>query len=181
MGKSTAGHWLASRGIAVVDSDELARQVVSPGQPALAEIKRAFGPRVISPNEQLDREELASIIFSRSEARLALESILHPRIRSLWLNRLAGFRKKGASTAVVLVPLLYEAGLEDDFQEIICVACSKGTQQVRLVARGWSGDQIQKRIAAQWPVERKMERADFVVWTEGSLEVTTEQLGRIFN
>jgi dephospho-CoA kinase len=78
-----------------------------------------------------------------------------------------------------VVPLLFETQAESDFDKIICVACSTATQRERLLARGWTPEQIQQRLAAQWPIERKIARSDFVVWTEGSLDVVAQQVERI--
>jgi dephospho-CoA kinase len=78
-----------------------------------------------------------------------------------------------------VIPLLFETRAESQFNKIICVACSAATQRERLLARDWTPNQIQQRVAAQWPVEQKIPRADFVVWTEGSLDVHAQQLERI--
>ena len=75
--------------------------------------------------------------------------------------------------------VLFETGAETELDSTICVACSRATQLQRLRERGWTADEIQQRVAAQWPVEKKMARADFVIWSEGSLEVLAEQLKRI--
>jgi dephospho-CoA kinase len=79
-----------------------------------------------------------------------------------------------------MIPLLFETRAESHFDKIICVACSAATQRERLLARGWTPEQIQQRLAAQWPVEQKISRADFVVWTEGALDAHAQQLERIF-
>ena len=88
MGKSTAAQFLRARGAQVVDTDELARQLVQPGQPALAEIQAEFGKAIIASNGRLRREELAEIIFADAAARKKLETILHPRIRERWLAQI---------------------------------------------------------------------------------------------
>ena len=190
MGKSTAAEFLRSRGAQVVDADELARQLVQPGQPALNEIQAAFGKKIVAPGGRLRRDELARIVFSDAPAREKLEAILHPRIRERWLaqietwraapKRSDGGRKENRALAVVVIPLLFETRAESHFDKIICVACSAPTQRQRLLSRGWTPEQIQQRLAAQWPVEQKISRADFVVWTEGALDVHAQQLERIF-
>jgi dephospho-CoA kinase len=180
MGKSTAAEFLRSRGARVVDTDELARDLVQPGQPALAEIQSAFGPKVIDPDGQLSRETLAEIIFADGAARRKLEAILHPRIREHWLARVETWRRENCALAVVVIPLLFETRAESQFDKIICVACSAPAQRDRLRARGWMPEQIRQRLAAQWPVEQKISRADFVVWTDGALETHQQQIERIF-
>ena len=180
MGKSTAAEFLRTRGAQIVDTDELARQLVQPGQPALTEIQTEFGKKVIAPDGRLRRDELAEIIFADAAARKKLETILHPRIRERWLAQVEIWRKENRALAVVVIPLLFETRAESHFNKIICVACSAATQRERLLARGWTPNQIKQRLAAQWPVEQKISRADFVVWTDGALDVHASQLEQIF-
>jgi dephospho-CoA kinase len=180
MGKSTASDFLRARGAQVVDTDELARQLVQPGQPALAEIQSVFGQKIISPDGRLRRDELAKIVFADSAARKKLEEILHPRIRKAWLAQIEDWRRENRPLAVVVIPLLFETQAESHFDKIVCVACSEKSQNERLLARGWSPEQIQQRIGAQMPVDRKIARADFVIWTEGGLDSHAAQIERIF-
>jgi dephospho-CoA kinase len=180
MGKSTAAEFLRARGAQVVDADELARQLVQPGQPALAEIQTEFGKKVIAPDGRLRRDELARIVFADAAAREKLEAILHPRIGERWLAQIETWRGENRALAVVVIPLLFETRAESHFDKIICVACSAPAQRERLLARGWTPEQIRQRLAAQWPVEQKISRADFVVWTDGAPDTQVRQLERIF-
>lgn len=179
MGKSAAADMLRKMGVAVVDSDVLARQVVQPGQPALTEIQTAFGPDVVGPDGALRREELARRVFADPQQRRLLESILHPRIRTLWLAQVDQWRNQGCAVGVVVIPLLFETDAADEFDATICVACSGDTQLNRLQERGWTPEQIQQRIQSQWPIDRKMARADYVVWNQAGSEVLESQLQRI--
>jgi dephospho-CoA kinase len=179
MGKSTTGGLLLARGIPVVDTDELARQVVEPGEPALNEVREAFGEDIIGRDGRLHRGELAKRVFAEPAARLRLESILHPRIRQLWHAQVEAWRAEGRPAAVVIIPLLFETKAEAELDATICVACSPVSQRERLVARGWSAEQIAQRIEAQWPVEKKITLSDYVIWTEGDPALQAEQLDRI--
>jgi dephospho-CoA kinase len=179
MGKSTAAEILRARAAVVVDTDELARHFVQPGEPALAEILDAFGQKITTPDGRLRRDELARIIFADPAAREKLEAILHPRIRSAWLAQVETWRGENHPLAVVVIPLLFETKAETFFDNIICVACSAASQHQRLRSRGWDEEQIRQRLAAQWPVETKIARANFVVWTEGSLDVHRQQWDKI--
>ena len=181
MGKTTAGNLLAKSGVEVVDTDELARKLVEPGQPALEEIRTSFGDAMISAAGSLRRAELARLVFADSAARKRLEAILHPRIREAWLTQIQAWRAEDRPAAVVVIPLLFETNAAAHFDTTICIACSTETQKKRLMARGWSTEQIAARVGAQLPIIKKMEMADYVVWTEGNELVLAEQLKRIIN
>ena len=152
MGKTTVAEFLQRRGEFVIDTDALARDLVAPGEPALEDINRAFGSGVLNPDESLNRLALAEVVFASEEKRKQLEGILHPRIRSAWLEELERRAAQGAQRAVVVIPLLFETGAEKELDLVICVACSRLSQMDRLRARGWNDEQIERRCAAQKPV-----------------------------
>jgi dephospho-CoA kinase len=179
MGKSTAAGFLREHGAQIVDTDELARKLVQPGQPALAAIQSVFGNQVIASAGELIRAELAQIVFADVNARKKLEAILHPLIREQWLAQIETWRRDNHPLAVVVIPLLFETQAGSHFEKIICAACSTAAQHERLLARGWKPEQIEQRNAAQMPVEKKIARADFVVWTDGALESHAQQIERI--
>ena len=179
MGKSASAQILRDRGVAVVDTDDLAREVVEPGAPALEEVRAVFGSEVIGTKGELRRDVLAQRVFTDSAARTRLEDILHPRIRALWHKQLKTWKGEQHPVAVVVIPLLFETQGESEFDSVICVGCSASTQQQRLLARGWTLEQIAARINAQIPTDEKMLRANYVVWTEGALQVHAAQLERI--
>jgi dephospho-CoA kinase len=179
MGKSTAGQLLRQRGVEVADTDQIAHQLTEPGQPALREIAQRFGPRVLSPDGRLDRAELARVVFTDAGARADLEAILHPRIRVIWEAEAEKWRAEGRSHGAVLIPLLFETSAAARFDAVVCVACSEASQWQRLRQRGWTEGQIRQRLAAQWPVEKKIALSDFVVWTDTTLEAHAAQLERV--
>ncbi len=179
MGKSTSGWLLAERGVSLMDTDAIARQLTEPGQAALEEIAQQFGRDIIGTDRRLRRDELARRVFSDAAARKELEGILHPRIRSIWAAATDEWRASGKSRGVVIIPLLFETDAAAVFDAVICVACSAASQRERLKARGWDERQIDQRLKAQWPVAKKMELSNYVVWTEGGVEVHAAQLGRI--
>jgi dephospho-CoA kinase len=179
MGKSTAGQLLRQRGVEVADTDEIARQLTEPGQPALQEIAQRFGPMVLSPDGRLNRAELARVVFADASARADLEAILHPRIRAAWEAEAEGWRAVGRGSGAILIPLLFETEAAPRFDAVICVACSKASQWQRLRQRGWADSHIRQRLAAQWPVERKINQSDFVVWTDTTMDVHAAQLERV--
>ena len=176
MGKSTAAGFFLERGACLVDTDFLARQLVRPGQPALAEICVEFGNEILAPDGSLDRGRLADIVFHDKTAREKLEGILHPRIRGAWLKQVEIWRGENRPLAIVVIPLLFETRAEPLFDRIICVACTPETQLVRLLKRGWTREEIARRIDAQMPVEQKIARSDFLIWSEGALDVHQSQV-----
>ena len=179
MGKSTVADYLAGRGELLIDSDVLARELVTPGEPALEEIRKTFGESILLADGNLDRKTLASRVFADADDRRKLEGILHPRIRSSWRQQAETWRWAGVKRAFVVIPLLYETAAETEIDAVICVACSSGTQQQRLARRGWNSEEIQRRIGSQLPVATKIDRADGVVWNESSVEVCQEQCDRL--
>lgn len=179
MGKSTAAEFFQARGAKVVDTDQLARELVQLGQPALGEIRKVFGEKIIAPDGSLRRDDLAKIVFADSGARRQLEAILHPRIRERWLAQIESWRNENCPLAVVVIPLLFETQAESHFDKIICVACSENSRRERLLKRGWTPEQLQLRIAAQMPITEKIERAHFVIWSEGDLENHSRQVDSI--
>jgi dephospho-CoA kinase len=181
MGKSTAAQMLRTRGVQVVDTDDLARHLVEPGESALVEIKKEFGDEIIAASGGLNRGELARIVFADVAARKKLEAILHPRIRQSWLTQVELWRRGDCRLAAVVIPLLFETQATPQFDKVICVACSAGNQRKRLSERGWTATQIRQRIAAQMPVEQKVTRADFILWTDGDLIAHTQQIERILS
>ncbi len=179
MGKSEAAFFLAAQGMPVVDTDEVAREVVGRDEPGLAAVAREFGSRMIGPDGLLRRKELAEVVFNDAGARGRLEAILHPLIRERWLERVESWRVAGKKNGVVVIPLLFETGAEHFFESVICIACAFERQSARLQTRNWTAEQAAGRLSAQWPIERKMDRANYVVWNDSSVAVLQAQLGRI--
>jgi dephospho-CoA kinase len=181
MGKSAAASLLEQHGVKVIDTDQLAREVVEPGTPGLTETVALVGREVLDATGRLNRKEVARRVFADAQLREKLEAILHPRIRERWQSQLEQWRGQGTDRAAVIIPLLFETNAASSFDAVICIASSPKTQQARLQSRGWTAEQIQQRIAAQFPVQKKMDLANYVVWNEGSLEVLGAQLDKILH
>ena len=179
MGKSTAARLLKKAGLPVVDSDGLAREAVQPGTEGLAEIADEFGEGFLKPNGSLDRDKMASTVFQDKAVRKRLEAIIHPRVRAVWENRIEQWREQKRPVGVVVIPLLFEVGVQDSFDAVLCVASTASTQRSRLRGRNWSDDQIAARIAAQMDIAQKMDLADHVLWNEGTPDQLGEQLNGI--
>lgn len=179
MGKSAAGRLLGELRVPVVDTDLLAREAVAVGSGAWSEIREAFGTEFFLVSGEIDRAALGRRIFSDFKSRSRLESILHPRIFAAWQECLGRWSDGGERWGVVLIPLLFEKGYETEFDAVIAVACSAAEQQRRLLERGWSESEIVARNTSQWPVEEKIRRSHYLVWTEGDLNVHRLQWKRV--
>ncbi len=179
MGKSTTYQILMDLGIPVVDTDVLSKILTSPGSTATLEIGRVFGPDSLTPHQEMRRDIVAESAFSDPELRAKLEAILHPRIHAEWVGFLNQSRSSGARVSAVVIPLLFEKGYENEFNQRICVACSSISQRTRLLERGWSTEHAELRNRNQLPVSAKMDRSDVVIWTEGAVEMHRRQWLRV--
>lgn len=181
-GKSTVARMLEKRGAKIVDADLIAREVVEPGSPVLAQIVDRFGRDVLNADGSLNRKRLADIIFSDAEAKRDLERLTHPAIRARIRERLAELeRERPRGLNVADIPLLYESKLEHEYPEIMVVYVPESVQLQRLMERdGLDERQAMSRIRAQMPIEEKKRRADIVIDNSGSLRETEEQVDRFW-
>lgn len=186
-GKSTVAEVLAERGAHVIDADELARKVVEPGTPGLEEIRKVFGDSVIGVDGRLDRKALAGLVFEDDAKRRELEGIVHPRVGEAMAERIEAIREeegRGEDEPVIVlnVPLLLEAGLDAMVDRVVVVRALEEQSIARAQARnGMSEDEARRRLAAQWPLGRKLTRADDIIDNSGPLEATRLQAIRLYN
>ncbi|MEZ4360020.1 MAG: dephospho-CoA kinase [Kofleriaceae bacterium] len=169
-GKSAAAAWLRHRGAAVVDADELARQVVAPGQPALDELVRRFGAAILLADGSLDRKQLGALVFGDARARADLDAITHPRIAEAGRAEIARRFAQGAAFVIYEAALIVELGLHRSLDGLIVVAIPAELQRARLMARdACTGEQADARIAAQRPLADKVAVATWVIDNSGDL------------
>lgn len=179
-GKSTVARMLEARGAAVFDADLLARQAVAPGTPGYEAVVARFGPHVLAPGGDIDREALASIVFADPVARRDLEAIVHPEVRRMFAEASETYRDTDA-VVVLSAPLLVETGMHTAFDVLIVVSATERTQIERLMRnRGMSEEKIRARIAAQAPLEEKAAVADILIDNEGTLEELERQVDRVW-
>jgi dephospho-CoA kinase len=179
-GKSMVASMFAQLGAAVIDADQLARDVVEPGQPALDEIATTFGRDILLPDGRLDRGKLARIIFADPVARGKLNAITHPRIRERMDAAIAA-RASRPGVLIADIPLLYENERTGTVEAVIVVWVDPETQLRRLLERDrLTGDEARQRIAAQMPLDEKRARADVVIDNSGSRESTQRQVEAIY-
>lgn len=167
-GKSTVAGKLAERGATVIDADELAREIVRPGAPAYAHIRETFGRKVIGPDGTIDRSALREAAFADERARERLEEISHAGIRELRARRIGEAAAAGVRVIVEEIPLLFEVGLEDDYDMIIVVDAPREVREARaLGSRDWTAEEFAAIDAAQLAASEKRRRADRVLENGG--------------
>ena len=164
-GKSTVSAMFRELGAEIIDADRLAREVVAPGEPALAAIARAFGSDVLLPDGGLDRKALGAIVFGDAEKRRTLEGITHPAIRERFARRLAELEASGFTGVVLFdAAVLIESGNYRNMDRLVVVLNDEPTQLARLMARdGLDHDQALIRVRSQMPVAEKAKLADHVI------------------
>jgi dephospho-CoA kinase len=183
-GKSAVAKLFESWGAAVVDADLLAREVVEPGSQGLTEVQKAFPSEpLILADGSLNRPKLASIIFSDPTKKKQLESILHPRIRRLWLDRLAALKSSSAPVIVYVVPLFFESSTSmPELEKIVLVSAPDQLRIDRIMARdGFTQDVAELRLKAQLPQAQKIARSDFVIENDGTLELLAQRAKVVFD
>jgi dephospho-CoA kinase len=169
-GKSEVSRVLEALGVGIVDADKLAREVVQKGSTGLAEIVREFGAEVLDADGALDRQKLGTIVFGNDEARKKLQAITHPRIGALSAERATAVKASASPYVVYDAPLLVEVGAHKGLDALIVVAADDATQIARLLARdGMAHEEARQRIAAQLPLARKIEVADYVIHNDAGL------------
>lgn len=176
-GKTLVSDRFATLGAPTVDADLLAREVVAPGTPGLADILERFGDSVVQPDGTLDRPALREIVFSDKASRAALDGMLHPRIRALSEQRIAQALQSGADYVVYAVPLLVETDQASRFDRIVVVDVPVEVQIERLVQRdGVDATRAQQIIASQATREQRLAVANDVIDNSGSPDATCEQV-----
>jgi len=181
-GKSMIAGAFARLGAALVDADQLARDVVAPGSPLLQQLVERFGADILRADGQLNREGLAEIIFADGSARQELNKIMHPAIGRLAVERLQKLRNKADTPLVVYeAPLLFEAGAEDRVDQVLVIAIDPEVQLQRLIARdGLSMQAARQRIEVQMPQQEKLARADYVIDNSGTVAAAVQQVEKLW-
>jgi dephospho-CoA kinase len=178
-GKSTVARMIAELGVPVLDADQIAREVVAPGQPAAAEIAAAW-PEVIGPDGVIDRKRLGGLVFADPAARARLERITHPRIQAVSHARARDLAAQGHHLVFYEASLLVESGRHRELDGLVVVTAAPETQRRRAMARdGLSADEAQARIDAQLPLADKVRAATVVIDNQGDLAATRAQVERL--
>lgn len=179
-GKSTVSNYLLSLGLAVIDADIISREVVEPGGKGLLQLVQSFGSDLLQANGQLNRAKLADLLFQNEIIRRQVNDILHPLIYGAIFEQVADYRLKGEQVVFLDIPLLFESGELEYFDEIWLVYVPEAVQLNRLMQR----DQLSKadgqaRLASQLAIESKKSLADVIIDNTGSIQETYKQVETI--
>jgi dephospho-CoA kinase len=183
-GKTKVLNMFAEKGAFVMDSDEMAHEVVKPGKQAWHEIMEHFGDEILLPDQEIDRQKLAEIIFHNKHERVVLNSITHPRIFELMSERLGELEDEIGPEGIVVIdiPLLIEANAEGIFDYNLVVDASPEIQVERLILeREYSAEQAWARIRSQASRDEKLDSADYVIHNEGGLEELQFEVDRAWD
>jgi dephospho-CoA kinase len=181
-GKSQVRAQLAAYGVATIDADALAREVVAPGTPGLEAVVRRFGSDVLNMGGALDRRKLAALVFADPASRRDLEAIVHPAVQQATDSWFDSLDPAAHPFAVAEIPLLYEVGREGAFDAVIVAACKPETQVRRVMARdAVTETEARQRLVAQLPIEDKVRRAVYAVSTDGTIDETNRQLWDLYH
>lgn len=179
-GKTTVSEALRRLGCVVIDADLLAREVVEPGEPALAEVVREFGRGVLRADGGLDRKKLGALVFGDPERRKRLEAITHPRIRERFLRRVQELTDRGFDGIVVFdAPVMIESGGYKNMDRLVVVVTDATTQRARALGRDGDREDVERRIASQMPLAEKAKLADYVIDNSGDRDATLAEVRRV--
>jgi dephospho-CoA kinase len=180
-GKSLVCNRLKELGIKIISADTLAREAVAPGSTAHEKILKHFGASVVLSDGTLNRQMLRRIIVNDSDARLSLERFIHPEISKLMQQKMAHAEQHGDRVAAVEVPLLFELGMEEQFDLVVVVSADRKLRVKRLMDRdNVSRDQAEELLNVQMPDQEKVERAGFVLPNDGSKEQLIKSVDRLY-
>ena len=178
-GKSYVASKIKESGVPMVDADVLSREVVAPGTPGLAAVRRRFGPDAVRRDGTMDRVRIAQIVFKDKRARLDLEAIIHPAVQKA-IDEFFATLPKRTPFAVADIPLLFETGRDNQFNAVVVVACPRELQLQRLMERNkLSKEDAERRLNAQLPIDQKVKKATYVIRTDGSFEDTDKQVAEL--
>ncbi len=179
-GKSEVGRVLAGLGAVVRDADDIAHELMMPGQPLYDPVVAQFGRGVVGEDGEIDRRLLGARVFASPAERKTLESLVHPEVmRALraWTEDVT----RSGRVAVGIVPLLFEVGFEDPWDATVCVTSPESSVMERLRARGLDEAEARARMSAQLPVEQKAARATYVIRNDGTREALEQKVSTVWN
>lgn len=179
-GKSTVTRMLRQRGVPVIDADQIVEELMAPQRAGWTKVRQEFGPGFFDASGQYDRKKMAALIFDNPRERARLEGVLHPLVQAEVLSQRQLLASQGKDFALYDVPLLFEKNLSGLFDGVIVVAADEPTQRQRMVQhRGYSPEQVERRMKAQVPIQEKIKQADFVVDNSGDISHLEREVERL--
>ena len=181
-GKSTVARIMGNAGARLIDADQIAHQVMAPGETAWQAVQDAFGPAILNAEGLIDRQMLGDLVFRDTRLRKQLEQIVHPLVRARLADQTARIIRTSPDALIIQdVPLLFEAGMQHGLAEVILVYAPEKIQLYRLMQRdGLGREAALARIRAQMPMEEKKRRATIVIDNSGALEATQKQVLAVY-
>ena len=177
-GKSTVLDYLNSLGYACLSADDIVTELLVNNQEIKSKFKKRFGLEVFNPKGFIDKKKISKIVFNKSDELKWIENILHPLVNKEWLK----FKKNNSSGVVFYeLPLLFEKKLEKNFNIIVCITCSTSVAEKRLKSRGFSKSDIALRKRQQLSDQFKLDRSDFNILNDGSIESLYEQTNKLLS
>lgn len=179
-GKSTVLRLFGELGAEIISADAIVHELLASDAGVLKRIREEFGDGVLDESGSVDRALLGRRVFADAALRARLEAIVHPLVRERIGCWMSAVRAAGRPAGVAEVPLLFEAGMEDDFDLSVLVISEPAVQLRRLLNRGLSVSEAQTRISSQMPLSEKIARADIVIPNDGSLEELSARVERLW-
>lgn len=183
-GKSTVCAMLAGMGCELFEADQIAKELQLEDPQVIRGIEELFGREVYSRDGtgqlQIDRKAIASVVFADPEKLIALNRLIHPKVREAFVREVKRCAREGKRILCKEAAILFEAGADRDLDRIIVVAANDVLRLDRAVKRGLDREEARKRMAAQWPQEKLIERAHYVIFNDGTLEELRLQVEQIY-
>jgi len=174
-GKTETGRSFTEAGFAVLDTDLLAHEMMKAGTPVFKQVVEQFGTSILNADGEIDRRKLGELVFADPAARETLNGLVHPAV----IKAAEQWKTEQNRDAVILIPLLFEAGWTEGWDAIVCVSADEKVVFQRLEKRGLSEDEARKRIAAQMPLAEKEAKADFIIENNETLDALREETRRV--
>jgi dephospho-CoA kinase len=179
-GKSTVGKMLAERGWKVIEADEIVHRLYERGAEGYRLLVDALGEGILDSSKNLDRGLLAATMIRDSSTTATVNRLIHPLVRKTWKSEVSeSLRLQPYRSVAVIIPLLFEAGVEESFDGKVAIGCRESVSRRRLAERGLSPEAIDFWMGKQWAIEKKAQACDQVLWNEGSLDLLRDQVDRL--
>jgi dephospho-CoA kinase len=181
-GKTVVARMLQEKGCRIIEADTVAHQFLHPSSPVAQQVAAEFGPEILAPTGAIDRAKLGEIVFGNPEKLARLNALTHPPVLEEISRQLAEIERKDISSIAVVVAALHvETGYYKTFDRLAVAWCTREQQLSRLINRGMTPEQAERRIASQLPLDEKRKLADDIIDCSRSIEYTKQQAAEVFD